>query len=178
MLDQVLTSINQSFRLVFESISKGIRIILSQVGKVIDALAKLIKWFHGLIAKMYQLLINLSSLVFIVFVPFAFLFDPLDWSKYLYHYLDPVIVFWGRMVLGAFFGLVAYLVVVSLFKTLKHSDTKPVSENDKKRDFVQVISSALSWVTIGVALAYFTLFRLQLFDFPYSLTDVGNMLGI
>ncbi|MCH9693453.1 MAG: hypothetical protein K0U72_02995 [Gammaproteobacteria bacterium] len=178
MINQILTSVNQSFRLVFQSILKGIRLIITQIGKVIDGLAKVVRWFHGIIAKCIQLIINLSSLAFIIFVPFAFLVDPLGWSSYLYQHFSPGAVFWGRMILGCFFLFVAYLVVVSLWKTIRQNAPTVETEENKKKDFVQKLSGVLSWLVIGVAFLYFTVFRYQLVDLPFSLTELGNMIGV
>lgn len=163
---RITTAINQSFTLIFESISRGIKLVYRKIKEAISIVSDLVKRFHEIVTTVIQLAINISSIVFILFVPFAFFFDPLDWSIYLEQNVKPAYVFWARMAFGAFFLLVAFLVVSSLLKSWKDSANSNNEDLEKngEMDMVRAISGFLSWLAIAAIFSYFTVYRYQLLD--------------
>lgn len=170
---RIATALNQSFRLVFDSISKGMRMVYHGIKKTINIVSELIKNLHDLIATIVQLLINISSMLFVVFIPFGFFFDPLDWSRFLYGILDHNTVFLIRIAIGSFFLLVAYLLLSSLWKSWQESDSVHDGEEiPHKKDFVKTLSSLISWLIIAAVFIYFTIYRYFLIGVDLSTIEI------
>ena len=80
---RIKIALNESFHLIFDSIGKGIKYIFRAVKKVVNVFSNIIKTLHDLLATFIHLAINISSILFILFIPIAFFFDPLNWSDHL-----------------------------------------------------------------------------------------------
>lgn len=170
VFSRLASALNQSFRLIFVSIRRGIVGVFQAIKKTINLLSKLIKRLHDFIATIIQLLINISSIIFVLFIPLGFFFDPLDWSRFLSGIVNKDFVFWGRMVLGGFFTMVAYFLVSGLIKSWHDSKE---SADDAEGGFVRGVAGLVSWVTIFAIFFYFTVFRLQVLPVDLDL-DLAN----
>lgn len=167
-------ALNQSFRLVFVSISNGIEFVFKAIQKTIRLVGTLIKKLHGLVTTVVQLALNVSSILFILFIPVIFLIDPLNWSWYFVNGQNDQVVLIARLVAGAFFSLVAYFLISGLIRSWKESAINP--SDPLERDFILWISRLASWAIIFVFFAYFTVFRLDLFGYDLEVTDMQNWL--
>ncbi len=175
---RVIKATNQSFILIFVAIRNGIKAVFRLINKSIHLFSDAIKILHNFIATIIQLFLNISSIVFILFIPIVFFFDPLNWSRHLNEIASTQALFVVRMLLGAFFSLVAFFLAKELYITWgKSGETK---EKEKApHDFIGFLSKLLSWLFIITLLIYFTIFRFQFipkdiyfYDFPYWLQDI------
>ena len=163
LFSKIIKALNQSFKLIFVAIGKGIRAVYHFAKKLMHLLSKVIKLLHNAIASIIQIAINVSSAVFVLFIPVIFFLDPLNWSRHLESVVSNQPLFVMRMLLGAFFSIVAFFLVKELYKSLKESEESNEEKNKEKRreDFVGIISKILAWLVILVLLLYFTVFRYQ-----------------
>lgn len=163
IFSRIIIALNQSFRLLFVSIYNGGEFVFRSIQKTIRILSRSIKKLHEALATLIQLIINISSLVFVLFIPIVFFLDPLDWSRHLTGLLSWSAIFWCRMVLGGFFSLVAYFLVTNLIKSWQDSAAIIERSNGSARgDLVRGIADLVSWMLILVIFVYFAIFRFQL----------------
>ncbi|MEM7705279.1 MAG: hypothetical protein AAF358_06985 [Pseudomonadota bacterium] len=160
----VLRVINQSFRQVVYSIAQGLKHTGHSINRAIRAFGNLIGTLHDLIATAIQVILNISSVAFVTFLPFALFFDPLNWSEFLSQYANPEVIFLARIALGVFFLYVVFLLFIALWKALREPDPTTNGDADlNKKGFLRFISSMLSWMTIGLVFIYFTMYRFEVF---------------
>ena len=156
---RIIKALNQSFKLIFVAFGNGIKAVFRFVKKVAHLLSDGVKLLHKYIAIVIQVIINVSSAAFILFIPVIFFFDPLNWSRHIGNYISNKALFVMRISLGVFFSLVAFFLIKELYKVWKESDEE--KEEKKQSDFIGFISKLLAWLVILGLLLYFTIFRYQ-----------------
>ena len=161
---RITATINQSFRLVIQTIVNGVKSVVTAIGRMFRAVGNLIGKLHSAIATVIQIIINISSVVFVIFIPIALFLDPLNWSRFLEEYVSSTALFWVRMVTGLLFTCIVFLLFSSLWETFKATkNASKESEDTSQQGIVRSVSNFVSWLVIAFVFVYFFVFRLRIF---------------